>query len=120
MPVQLPQDMMSEVTEQMNYVSSRINAIKQKSDEIDKEVTQRDDEWKKNMENFSYKIELLSQQLKDMKKEFAYSLNNLRKIIDEFRGVAKESSIDELKEKIDNLQFENLIIKEQFERMLQG
>ncbi len=118
MPAEIPQNIMQEMSEQVSSVSNRIKLIQKRADEMDKEISTRNEQWKKNIGQFNYELQLISKDLANLKNEFKIQLRDIMKIINEFRASAKKSSFDEFKKNIDNLQFESLITHEQFRRLM--
>jgi len=119
MPAEIPQNLMQDMSEQIISVSNRIKLIQQRADDMDNEIDKRDINWKKNIEQFNYELELISKNLANLKKEFKLYLKNIVNIINEFRASGKKSSFDKLKEDIDAQQFENLITHGQFKRLME-
>lgn len=119
MPVELPKNVTNEMSEQLSFVSARINLLGKKSDEMNKEIDTRNSEWKKNIEQFNFELSLINNEVDDLKKEFREYMNRIVMIINTFRDSAKKSSFDALNKRIDEMDFENLISREQFERMME-
>ena len=96
MPAEIPQDIMQEMNNQINSVTNRIKLIQQRADEMDKKIDKRNINWKKNIEQFNYELELISKNLTNLKKEFSQCRFSYHDpIVKSFLGNIPVSSIDE-------------------------
>jgi septal ring factor EnvC (AmiA/AmiB activator) len=118
MAVEIPKEVMDELSHHLNSVTNRIRNIQQKADETGKEIIDREIRWNKDIEDFNYKISLTRKEVDSMKKEFASYLSDLRHVIEKFRLSARKNAFDEFSQKVDEINFEKLVTKKQFERLL--
>ncbi len=118
MAAEIPQDIMQEASSQVNSVKRRVLEIQKKSEEIEVEIFKRNFTWQKNIDEFNYQLELIENDFKEFKKDFITCVRDLSKVTSEFKTFSKKLSFDNLKEKIESKQFEKLITKEQFNKLL--
>ncbi len=81
---QLPQNIVSEMNEQVTNAGRRINLIENKADEIDKEILNRQEKWRKDIAQFNYELSLLKKDVDEMKKEFKFNIEEIKNVIDLF------------------------------------
>ena len=118
MPKEPSQEIVAEITNEINSISKRVSFLQKKSEEIEAEINSRDLNWEKEINLFNYQLGILKESTETLKMDFKNYKNAIIKIIGNFRNCAKKSIFDEFKDRVEKLNFEKLATKEQFKRLL--
>jgi len=108
----------SEIIEYMNRLSTRVIEIENQSKKVLSNVNQEDTLLKKSVSKLKAEIKSLRTASTTAKEIVKKQKEIINKLVNEFKGMAKQEQLDRLKEKIEAWDPENLLTKNELKKNL--